>query len=367
MKIRTRLLSACLAGIFALGATPAHAIPDHSLPDIANSTEVLDRILPGIRTETSDRPQKADDDRQVDSELATEPTAHSDRLPTVTITPTLATKVESVRDGLTVLSTDSEDVKFYSQPLDNGARVISALDSDKIREIAYEFRSSEPLEATKLPSGGIKFTDSEGFTVGSIRKPWAVDSKGDRLNTSLEWQNGTIVQHVDITSATSFPVLADPAWDYIMEYDVEGRNPRTIWNMLHGCFNCYFPVSGAPQGYPVPGQLLPLTVGPMNFECRFRDDFYRSDEYWNGIFDYWGFTFDSTENHVDGMWSHITFTFQDWDRYGEPGLPPERITRMRVDAHIENDFTWVGNTAYRTGALMNWAQFALNLQEREIA
>ena len=48
-------------------------------------------------------------------------------------------------------------------------------------------------------------------------------------------------------SATAYPVLADPDWGYEFYDNLQILyTAHDVINNLHACFNCEFPVSGAP-------------------------------------------------------------------------------------------------------------------------
>lgn len=59
-------------------------------------------------------------------------------------------------------------------------------------------------------------TDDEASAVdgaSSIIDPaWAVDANGDPVATSYSLEGSTLVQHVEFTGDTAFPVVADPFW-----------------------------------------------------------------------------------------------------------------------------------------------------------
>ena len=46
----------------------------------------------------------------------------------------------------------------------------------------------------------------------TIAAPWAVDADGMAVPTHYSLEGNTLVQHVDLTATTAFPVVADPFW-----------------------------------------------------------------------------------------------------------------------------------------------------------
>src|SRR6218665_133748 len=50
------------------------------------------------------------------------------------------------------------------------------------------------------------------FLVGKFASPWATDANGKSISTHYEIDASTVVQVVDFTPDTAFPVVADPQW-----------------------------------------------------------------------------------------------------------------------------------------------------------
>ena len=48
------------------------------------------------------------------------------------------------------------------------------------------------------------------MSVGTFQTPWAKDASGALVPTHYIVQGSTLIQQVDVTSATTFPVVADP-------------------------------------------------------------------------------------------------------------------------------------------------------------
>jgi hypothetical protein len=118
---------------------------------------------------------------------------------------------------------------------------------------------------------------------------------------------------------------------------------------LHDCFNCKFPINGAPEDFPAPNQLLPLTVGGIgNFECRMGIETFVDEQVWVS----YDFFFNATANRVDGLGSGISFSFQ--------FFPGDATYSLLVSAHVVNDF-WPVQNHYRGLAFAQWAIFANNL------
>ncbi|PDQ34236.1 MAG: hypothetical protein B5766_12395 [Candidatus Lumbricidophila eiseniae] len=82
----------------------------------------------------------------------------------------------------------------------------------------------------------------------------------------------------------------------------------------------------------------------MNFECRFAREFTSGTEYF-------GFQFNATKNHIDGLGSNIIFEFRT--------ISGRR--NLVVSAYIVNSSWPVNSGYYRLGAALNWQNFANNL------
>lgn len=77
----------------------------------------------------------------------------------------------------------------------------------------------------------------------------------------------------------------------------------TALKELHRCFNCSFPVGGAPKAYPKNGQLLPLVACASGLFCRKAPvRFYSHPERL-------GFLLIAQRGHFDGAGSIVEFRF----------------------------------------------------------
>lgn len=65
-------------------------------------------------------------------------------------------------------------------------------------------------EALVLEDGSVIVLDGNGDPLGGFHIPWAYDANGKELPTSFRIENDTLVQTVDLSGATAFPVIADP-------------------------------------------------------------------------------------------------------------------------------------------------------------
>jgi len=236
----------------------------------------------------------------------------------------------------------------FLRPSPIGGQVVFVAESaDDVDEFAVEFVDDVVSEVV-LPEGGTVLSFGGELAV-MLHEPWAYDSRGTALATEYQIVGNEVRQIVDVADAV-FPVIADPAWTYTFQYEID-RTPPNVRALLTspGGFH-HFPVDGRPTNFPANNQFLPLTVAGMNFNC-----------YMNGVHEgvdeferWWGFSFRAAPSHVDGSGSSIRFTFL------ENVFTPR--THLYVYAVIQNDQpAGIPRDLYLYGAQENWFQFALNI------
>lgn len=76
----------------------------------------------------------------------------------------------------------------------------------------YKFEVPEHMSITALEDGGAVVRNSDGDLAGSFAAPWAVDANGQSVSTSYSIEGNTLIQRVNFTANTAFPVVADPFW-----------------------------------------------------------------------------------------------------------------------------------------------------------
>lgn len=258
-----------------------------------------------------------------------------------------ATDFGAASDGINVLESDADSVRAYVQPTPSGVRVLTAIASaDAPESYSYTFDVPEGSRLIDSATGGY-YLEAGSDVLGSLSAPWALDSAGNKLPTHYTWDSGVLTQHVDLDDAdVVYPVLLDPYWGYTMTFNL-GKSPSAAWSSLQSCFNCEFPLAGAPTSFPSSNQLLPFYLGwpgfSLNFECR-RGPVYTTAP------NFYAMQFNATANHIDGYGSNIVFEI----KY------VSGQSKLVVSTYIVNDF-WAGNGVYVSGAAISWAIFASNL------
>lgn len=211
---------------------------------------------------------------------------------------------------------ESGDKASYVKATPDGGQVIFTANNKSETSFSVSFNSS--LIDSLLVEDGVQllsFSDSSEF---ALYPAWARDASGASLPTSYQITTSTtstkIAQLVTTTATTKYPILADPAWSYSKTHSVGNTSRTDAKNRLHKCFNCNFPIQGAPKDFPKDGTDLPLYVGIktdgvdllVDFHCTFEKEWTNYDQGGG----YWGFRFNAAEHHVDGIGSHINFTFR---------------------------------------------------------
>lgn len=138
--------------------------------------------------------------------------------------------------------------------------------------------------------GSVTVNNDNGIPIGSFAAPWARDANGNPVGTSYSLEGDTLVQHVEFTDDTAFPVTADPSWTWgIVTGHVYFNKPETRTIALGGtvvswmpnpvamwggraiaviagsaiAFNkcLFFKVGAGFAGLPLPGAPFPVGVG----------------------------------------------------------------------------------------------------------
>lgn len=252
-----------------------------------------------------------------------------------------ATNVDAKQNSTVVLDSEDKNVKAVAQETGNGFRILTVI-SGATKNRRFDYTFSVPADTQFLKAGPNFLLESGNTVLGSIAEAWALDSQGKSLKTHYEWHDSVLTQVLDEDVAKiAYPVIMDPAWGYTYQYDLAFR-ASTNMSRLKTCFNCYFPVAGAPKAYPKLGQLLPLQVALFNFECTMGQTIQTAT--------YGSFQFNATKNHVDGFGSNIIFQFI---QVGSKNV-------LVVDAYIVNSLDLI-RAPYMAAAGLNWQVFAWNL------
>ncbi|MEY3846599.1 MAG: hypothetical protein RJA66_866 [Actinomycetota bacterium] len=331
------VLALALAVSTFFGAVPVSASESN------RALQTLERIVPGILKETNAAGRLRVVELTRDSGVGSVRLASKGAIEgqSISLIIDYAKSQRGTKQGLVVLDAEDPSVSAVAQEMGNGFRVLTTIASKPVtNRYSYSFDVSSSARLLENSNG---YLVVDGSTVlGSLDEPWAIDADGNRVKTHYEWSNSVLTQVIDEgLEKISYPLVLDPAWGYVFQYDLS-FSPATNMSRLKTCFNCYFPVSGAPKNYPKPGQLLPLSVGIFNFECRMASTVETPS--------YGSFQFNATANHVDGYGSNIIFQFM---KIGGRNY-------LVVDAYIVNSLDLI-RAPYLASAGLNWQVFAWNL------
>ncbi len=243
-----------------------------------------------------------------------------------------------------------------SRAVAGGGQTVLSLDSagaPRAYDFVFNFVGSPQPDA----SGGFYAETTDAGSI-HILPPWAKDAKGNPVDTHYTVDGNTLTQHVDHTAATAFPVTADPAWTYDLEYGLSLTTAEKARTLMKKCFNCYFPVPGAPKAFPKQGDFLPLYIdtsvgSPIkhNFWCIFERELYLKGTSGSGL---WEFEFSGDWGHPDGMGSTITFTMFKHSKTGANTL------HVHANILVDNPMG-LSHGLYKNVAYFVWNKFANNL------
>ena len=118
--------------------------------------------------------------------------------------------VQSVTNGARLLTVfngaDAPQQITYNMTLPAGAQLVPA--SDNLGCTSGTACPDIPASPTPMTSYVIVQNDA---VIGEIDAPWATDANGNAVPTTYSISNNQLVQTVNFTSATPFPVVADPS------------------------------------------------------------------------------------------------------------------------------------------------------------
>lgn len=114
-------------------------------------------------------------------------------------------------EGDPVLSTSVEGAVISSFATANGTQTLIEIPSSAAPD-EYRFPLTIPDggEASIVSDGSVAIFDANGESLGGFKAPWAVDANGAAVPTSFRLEGNILVQQVEITETTAFPVIADP-------------------------------------------------------------------------------------------------------------------------------------------------------------
>ncbi|OFB40299.1 hypothetical protein BA059_09740 [Mycolicibacterium sp. (ex Dasyatis americana)] len=188
-----------------------------------------------------------------------------------------------------------------------------------LKEHAEDIRwaAEQLVQADKLVGDRLQAKATE---LGSIR----FDGEGERMSVQA-------ASFGSVPESPRFPLPEKP-WEYNLDLTTdlkvsggksagEGITVDDVWNELHRCFNCNFPMGGAPKEFPKVGDKLPLEIKMAGVKmANFPVEVTQAEKSGSEI----NIEFVTLPGHVDGPGSTIHFRF--FEQGGE--------IHLGVNAHI---------------------------------
>lgn len=118
----------------------------------------------------------------------------------------------TVNEGLVELS-DDDSSSIVPVVMDDGSVAIHSVLKDSSAPTTYAYVLDLPEGATlelSPETGAVTAFSTDGAPVLYVAEPWATDANGESVPTHYSVDGHTLTQHVDVSSATAFPVVADP-------------------------------------------------------------------------------------------------------------------------------------------------------------
>jgi hypothetical protein len=165
---------------------------------------------------------------------------------------------------------------------------------------------------------------------------WLVTNCGVRLQHGTAETPGRFLYHYD------FPVELNIAG---MPTRITGR-PRHAFEELYRCFNCSFPIKGAPRAFPRKRQYMPLRACFVDLRpCRPAPvKFYTNNAYYIKLI--------AQRRHFDGKGSSVLFLFY---------TDQDGFLHLAVTAYVTRRHPKVSDEINKNQAFLRWQEFAQNL------
>ena len=120
---------------------------------------------------------------------------------------------EISEDGLVVYPSDEGGESSAVVAVTNLSASVQVVipDADAPSSYAFGIEGASPV---LNEDGGVSLL-SDGEIVAEVAVPWAIDANGEAVPTRYEVDGNDIVQVVEVSASTAFPVVADPDFIFI--------------------------------------------------------------------------------------------------------------------------------------------------------
>lgn len=174
-----------------------------------------------------------------------------------------------------------------------GARALTTLKDGKApTEQRYDLNLPAGTEAVANEDGGYDLlrkadADKPAVTVGTIQAPWAKDANGKKVHTSYKLEGDTLVQQIDTTADTAFPVVADPQfkWGIItgtLYFNKSETNKAALGGGFLAAAAGMIPGIGAPSSITLAGWTTMANIAKSHGKCLKINTWLKPDEYKGG-------------------------------------------------------------------------------------
>ena len=114
-------------------------------------------------------------------------------------------------EGQPISSTELDGALLTSYESEHGVQtLIRIADEAAPTEYAFSFDLAEGNSLALQPDGSVFVNDTTGLPSALIDVPWAFDANGAPVPTSFRIDGTTVVQVIDTSGVSAFPVIADP-------------------------------------------------------------------------------------------------------------------------------------------------------------
>ena len=119
-------------------------------------------------------------------------------------------------EGDPLLKTALPESSITSYATERGTQsLISIVGEQAPKQYRFSLDLPEGFSTKSSADGSISITTSTGETLGNVEKPWAYDATGAAVPTKFSIEGSTLVQTVEHTSSTVYPVVADPSIQWV--------------------------------------------------------------------------------------------------------------------------------------------------------
>jgi len=125
--------------------------------------------------------------------------------------------------GAPLLSTREQGSTVSSFATGDGVQTLIQIPGASApKEYRFPLNIPDGGQAAVFGDGSVIISDAAGQAVSGFRAPWAVDARGGAVPTAFRLDGDDLVQTVEFTANTAFPVVADPDlgaewWGYYVQ------------------------------------------------------------------------------------------------------------------------------------------------------